>query len=64
MVSGVRPSLHSNCHHQLIYAKFGFKVFTLPLMKEHFSQANFDHIKKSINLFDWESWLNNLDVNE
>ena len=30
----------------------------------HFSQANSDHIKKATNLFDWESSLNNLDVNE
>ena len=28
------------------------------------SRANSDHVKKAINLFDWESWLNNLDVNE
>ena len=30
----------------------------------HFSWANSDHIKKAINLFDWESLLNNSDVNE
>ena len=30
----------------------------------HFSWANSDHIKKAINLFDWESLLNNPDVNE
>ena len=34
MDSGVHPSLHSNCHHQIIYAKFDLKVFTLLLMKE------------------------------
>ena len=35
-------------------------------MKElrHFSRENSDHIKKAINLFDWESSLNNLGVNE
>ena len=26
--------------------------------------ANSDHIKKAINLFDWETSLDNLDVNE
>ena len=29
-----------------------------------FSRVNSDHIKKAINLFDWESSLNNLDMNE
>ena len=30
MDSGVHPSLHSNCHHQIIYAKFDLKVFYPP----------------------------------
>ena len=30
----------------------------------HFSWAYSDHIKKAINLFDWESLLDNPDVNE
>ena len=30
----------------------------------YFSRENSDHIKKAINLFDWEPSLNNLDVNE
>ena len=30
----------------------------------HFSQANSDHIKKAVDLFDWESALIDLDVNE
>ena len=67
MDSGVHPSLHPNCHHQIIYAKFDLKVFYLHPCERimwHFSRANSDHIKKAINLFDWESSLNNLDVNE
>ena len=67
MDSGVHPSLHSNCHHQIIYAKFDLKVF-YPSPYErtvwHFFWANSDHIKKAINLFDWESSLNNLNVNK
>ena len=27
MNSGVHPSLHSSCHHQIIYAKFDLKFF-------------------------------------
>ena len=30
----------------------------------HFTWANSDHIKKAINLFDWESSLNNVNINE
>ena len=48
MDSGVHPSLHSNCH-QMIYGKFDFKVFYPSPYKRtvwHFSQPNFDHIKK------------------
>ena len=30
----------------------------------HFCWANSDHLKIAINLFDWESSLDNLDVNE
>ena len=34
MNSGVHHSLDSNCHHQMIYAKIGLKVFSLLLIKE------------------------------
>ena len=34
MNSGVHHSLHSNCHHQMIYVKIGLKVFSLLLMRE------------------------------
>ena len=64
---GVHPSLHSNFHHQIIYAKFELKVFYRPPYERtmwRFSRVNSDHIKKVINLFDWESSLNNLNVNE
>ena len=67
MDSVVHPSLHSNCHHQIIYAKFDLKVFDPPPYERtmwHFSREKSDHIKKAINLFVWESSLNNLDVNE
>ena len=47
--SGVHSSLHSNCHHQIISAKFDLKVFFPPLYERtvwHFSRANSDNIKK------------------
>ena len=63
----VHASLHSNCHHQVIYAKFDLKIFySTPCERTvcHFSRANSDHIKKAISLFDWEFSLNNIDINE
>ena len=66
MDSGVHPSLHSNCYHQIICAKLDLKVFYPPSYERrvwHFPRANSDHIKKAVNLFGWESSLNNLDVN-
>ena len=67
MDSGNYLSLHSNCHHEIIYAKFDLKAFYPPPYKItawHFSWENSDRRKEVINLFDWESSPNNLDVNE
>ena len=66
MDSGVHTSLHPHCHHQTIFAKFDLKVFYPPSYERtvwHFSQANFDNIKRAVDLFDWESALIDLDVN-
>ena len=55
--SGVHHSLHQNCHHQIIFAKFNLKVYYPPPYERaifHYSQANFDHIQQAINIFDWE----------
>ena len=63
--SGVQHSLHQNCHHQIIFAKFNLKVY-YPHPCEttifHYSQANVDHIQQAINLFDWENAFLNTDV--
>ena len=67
MNSGVHASLHPHCHHQIIFAKFDVKAFYPPPYERtvwHLLQANFDHIKRVVDLFDWESALTDLDVNE
>ena len=54
--SGVHISLHSGVH-----ASFP------PLYEKsvcNFFQVNYDQIKRAVNLFDWESALIDLDVNE
>ena len=64
---GVHASLHSNCHHQIIYAKFDLEIFyPSPYDRTvwHFKHGNTDHIKRAIGMFDWESALNYLDAND
>ena len=33
--SGIYPSLHSNCHHQIICGKFNLKIFYPPSYERH-----------------------------
>ena len=45
MESGVHSSLHENCHHQLVYAKFNLKVWYSPPYEceiWHYQHANID----------------------
>ena len=65
--SGVHASLHSNCYHQIICAKFDLKIIYPPPYEKmvwHFKNANSDHIKRAIDIFDWESALNYIDAND
>ena len=65
--SAVHASLHANCHHQIIYAKFDLKIIYPPPYERtvwHFKHTNSDRIKRSINIFDWESTLNYIDAND
>ena len=53
--SGIHPSLHSNCHHQIIYGKFNLKIFYRPPYERHiwhYKHANIDMISKAIQGFD------------
>ena len=52
MILAIHLSLHQNCHHQIIFAKFSLKVhYPLPYEREvcHFKKANTNRIKKVIN---------------
>ena len=65
--SGVQSSLHQNCHHQIVLARFNFKVvFPTPYKREvwHFKKANVDHIRKAINGFQLEKSFQNMNVND
>ena len=60
---------------QIYLAIICIALITLPTAKEEgyafstkprwrFSQVKFDHIKRAVNLSDWESAVTDLDVNE
>ena len=64
MAYGVHASLHPHCHHLIIFTKFGLKVFYPPPYDRivwHFSQVNSE---RTVDLFDLESALTDLDVKE
>ena len=63
--SGVHPSLHPNCHHQIVFAKFNLGiVYPPPYEREisHYQKANIDLIERAINSFDWEKAFSNIDI--
>ena len=60
--SSVYPSLHPNCHHQIVYAKFNLQIHFSPTYSRgvwHYKDANTELIKRGIEKFDWQrSFLN------
>ena len=66
MDSGVHSSLHVNCHHQIIFAKFNLQIYYPPPYERvvsHYKYANTDHIRKAICGFNWERYFANKDMN-
>ena len=67
MDSGVHASLHVNCHHQIIFAKFNFQIYYPPPYERavwHYKHVNTDHIRKAIRGFNWERPFANIEKNE
>ena len=65
--SGVHPSLHPNCHHQIIFAKFNLKIYyPPPYLREvwHYKEANADFIKRAISNFNWEKAFCDTNINK
>ena len=65
--SGVHPSLHPNCHHQIIFAKFNLKIcYPPPYPREvwHYKEADTDLIRRALNEFNWERAFFKTNVNE
>ena len=65
--SGVHPSLHPNCHHQLIYAKFNLQIYYPPQYYRevwHYNDANTELIRRTVDQLNWPKAFLNKKVNE
>ena len=65
--SGVYPSLHSNCHHQITYANIDFNIYFPPPYERqvwHYSRADIENIRLSIDNINWIMTFNNLNVDK
>ena len=63
--SGVHSSLHPNCHHQIIFAKFNLNVFYPPPYERlvwRYHEAKKEQIFHAVNNFDWNRAFENLDI--
>ena len=61
--SGVNSSLHPNCHHQIVFAKFNLHIVYPPAyLREiwHYREANSWFIRRAIKEFDWERVFSNI----
>ena len=67
MESEIHSSLHSICHHQIVFAKFDLSSF-YPLLYEitvwYYERANTELIRRVIEQSDWFSALSNVSVAE
>ena len=64
---GIHPSLHENCHHQIVYSKFDLKIFYPPPYERtiwHHRQAETELIERSLQSFDWKNAFSNCNPNE
>lgn len=64
---GVHPSLHFNCHHQIVFAKFNSNIYCLkPYSREvwHYKNASTDLIICAITAFNWERVFSTINTNK
>ena len=65
--SGVHPSLHPNCHHQLKYVKLNLQIYYLPQYHRevcHYNNANTELIRRAVDQFNWQKVFLKKNVNE
>ena len=66
MESGAHSSLHPNCHHQLVFAKFNLSFYPPPYERTlwFYEKADPELIRRAIDEFDWIRALFNIRVDE
>ena len=67
MDAGVHHSLHSKCHHQVIYAELNLQIeYPPPYTREiwDYGKAQFDQINKAIENFDWNKLFSGQDIHD
>ena len=67
MESGIHSSLHSNCYHQIVFAKFNLSIFYPPPYERtvwSYERANTEFIRRAIDQFDWLRALSNVSFDE
>ena len=65
--SGVHPSSHPHCHHQIIFVKSNLNIYyPPPYLTEvwHYKKENSDLIKRAVSNFNWEKAFSNATINE
>ena len=65
--SGIQPSLHQNCHHQIIFGKLNLKIeYPTPYAREvwDYGKAQTDLINRAIDQFDWVNLFLDKNINE
>ena len=65
--SGIHSSLHSNCHHWIVFAKFNLSTFYRLSYERtvwNFERTNTALIRRAIDQFDWLRALSNGNINE
>ena len=63
--SGIKPSLHENCHHQITYAKFNLQIIYPPPYQRlvwNYKNANASSIQNALNMIDWNKLFSNANV--
>ena len=65
--SGVHPSLHPNCHHEIAFIKFNLQIYYPPSYPReiwHYKQDSTELIERAVTDFDWNRAFLNTNVNE
>ena len=60
-------SLHSNCHHQIVYPKFNLKIIYPPPYERHichYNHAKPKSIRKTLEILDWKRAFSGKTINE